>query len=93
MTKARSGDEMNAPNPVQRSDGTLISDAHRIAWYFLKGTGQVRDDYADQVLLSQIIIGLAARGVTHRIRVANNAIAEFARQAAMQPRLVNRERA
>lgn len=64
------------------SSGTMVSDAHRIAWYFLKATGQVGDDYADHVLLSRIVVALAGRGVTHRIRVANMAIAEFGREAA-----------
>ena len=75
---------MNAPHSIPTANGTLISDAHRIAWFFLKGTGQVSDDYADQVLLSQMIIGLAARGMTHRIRLANTAIDEFGRQALAQ---------
>lgn len=64
------------------SQGMLVSDAHRIAWYFLSATGQVRDSYADHVLLSRIVVALADRGVTHRIRVANMAIAEFGREAA-----------
>lgn len=62
------------------SRGTMISDAHRIAWYFLNATGQVRDDYADHVLLSRIVVALADRGVTHRIRLANMAITEFGRE-------------
>ena len=74
---------MSAVDRAHQSHGTLISDAHRIAWYFLSATGQVRDTYADQVLLSQIIIALAGRGVTHRIRLANVAISEFGRQAPL----------
>lgn len=62
------------------SNGTMVSDAHRIAWYFLKATGQVGDDYAEHVLLSRIVVALADRGVTHRIRVANMAIDEFGRE-------------
>ncbi len=72
---------MSAVDRTRQTHGTLISDAHRIAWYFLSATGQVRDTYKDQVLLSQIIIALAGRGVIHRIRLANVAIAEFGRQA------------
>lgn len=70
---------MNPPGQVSSSasSGTMVSDAHRIAWYFLKATGQVRDDYADHVLLSRIVVALADRGVSHRIRIANMAIAEF----------------
>lgn len=64
------------------SPGTMVSDAHRIAWYFLKATGQVRDDYADHVLLSRIVVALADRGVSHRIRIANMAIADFGCEVA-----------
>ena len=72
---------MSEVDRARQTHGTLISDAHRIAWYFLSATGQVRDTYSDQVLLSQIIIALARRGVTHRIRLANVAISQFGRQA------------
>lgn len=74
---------MSAVDRAHESHGAVISDAHRIAWYFLGATGQVRDTYADQVLLSQIVIALAGRGVTHRIRLANVAISEFGRQVAL----------
>ncbi|MFZ5731701.1 MAG: hypothetical protein ACOY4O_03125 [Pseudomonadota bacterium] len=78
------------------SHGAMVSDAHRIAWYFLKATGQVCDDYADHVLLSRIVVALADRGVTHRIRLANMAIGEFGRETArhqQSPRLIaNRRR-
>lgn len=77
---------MNASSQVQNAHGSLVSDAHRIAWYFLKGTGKARDEYAEQVLLSRIIIGLAARGITHRIRLANVAIDEFVRQVSQARR-------
>lgn len=72
-----SGQVSSSPSP-----GTVVSDAHRIAWYFLKATGQVHDDYADHVLLSRIVVALADRGVSHRIRLANMAIAEFGREVA-----------
>lgn len=76
------------PSQIDSStNGMMVSDAHRIAWYFLKATGQVRDDYADHVLLSRIVVALADRGVTHRIRVANMAIDEFGREAARRKQL------
>lgn len=68
---------MNAPLPV--TDNRLIDEAFAIAWNFVRQSGRVKDSYYAQVFLSREIMRLMAKGETHKIRIANLAIAAFER--------------
>lgn len=75
---------MNAPLPV--TDNRLVDEAFAIAWNFVKQSGRAADNYYAQVFLSREIMRLLSKGETHKIRIANLAIAALERDGRIFPR-------
>ena len=69
---------MNAPIYFQQDK--VVDEAFAIAWNFVKQSGLVADPYQAQVFLSREIIKLTGKGETHKIRIANLAIAALERE-------------
>jgi hypothetical protein len=54
-----------------------VSEAHAIAWDYLRRTGAIDDAAADNDQLVEIIMDLFNHGELNRLRLANKAIARF----------------
>jgi len=54
-----------------------VSEAHAIAWNYLRRSGAIDDAAAANDQLVEIIMDLFNRGELNTIRLANKAIAEF----------------
>lgn len=75
---------MNAP--LQIPSDKLVDEAFAIAWNFVKQSGRAADNYYAQVFLSREIMRLLSKGETHKIRLANLAIAALERDGRSYPR-------
>jgi hypothetical protein len=76
---------MSASANVYYADEQVVEEAHTIAWDFLKRSGAVRDEYQAQVFLAKEIMTLLDKGVRHKIKLANLAIAAFEKAYLSQP--------
>jgi hypothetical protein len=54
-----------------------VSEAHAIAWYYLRKTGAIADAPAANDQLAEIIMDLFNHGELNTLRLANKAIARF----------------
>jgi hypothetical protein len=54
-----------------------VSEAHAIAWYYLRKTGAIHDAPAANDELVEIIMDLFNHGELNTLRLANKAIAQF----------------
>lgn len=52
-------------------------EAFCIAWFFIDNTHDVADEFTAQTLIATEIMRLLERGESHRIRLANAAIAAY----------------
>jgi hypothetical protein len=55
----------------------VVGDAYAIASNYLRRTGAIRDTFATNEQLLQIIVEMFRRGELNRLKLANKAIAKF----------------
>lgn len=70
---------MYARSAFQYLNEQAADEAFGIAWYFLKNTREIADEFAAQAIIATEIIRLLERGERHRILLANRAITAFER--------------
>ena len=66
----------------QYLDEQAAEEAFGIAWFFIENTHDVADEFAAQTFIATEIMRLLERGESHRIRLANAAIAAYEKAGA-----------
>lgn len=73
---------MYARSAFQYLNEQAAEEAFGIAWFFIDNTHDIADEFAAQAFIATEIMRLLERGETHRIRLANGAIAAFEKARA-----------
>jgi hypothetical protein len=69
---------------IQVMNVEVVADSYAIAANFLRKTGAITDDVANERLL-EIVVQMFQRGECNKLRLANRAIARFEKLEANEP--------
>ena len=73
---------MYARSALQYLDELAAEQAFDIAWFFVENTRDIADEFGAQAFIATEIVRLLERGETHKIRLANAAIAAYEKACA-----------